>query len=132
MARTRVIAIAASLVALAAAGCGAAQPSAQPAATPAQVENVSGILDRGLSATCPADEPCDPPPRATALVFSTAGGSQVRAEVDYRGQFEVHLDPGVYSITTVPPPFGGRVVPSSVQVPETGSVFLQLHIAKPS
>jgi hypothetical protein len=108
--------------------CGAAS-SAQPAAT-SQVANVTGVLDRGPTPTCPADEPCDPPALATMLVFSEAGGGDARVNVAGDGSFAVHLDAGDYSITTAPPAFQGKVEPSNVRVPDTGTVYLRLRIVR--
>jgi hypothetical protein len=110
--------------------CGAA-PSAQPAATQANA-NVSGVLDRGPSPTCPADEPCDPPMRATVLIFSGAGGGGARVTLADDGSFAVRLDPGDYFITTAPPAFQGKVEPASVHVPDTGTVYIRLRIVRSS
>ena len=110
--------------------CGAA-PSTQPAAS-SQVANVTGVLDRGPSPTCPADEPCDPPLRATVLIFSGAGGAGARAALADDGSFAVRLDPGDYFITAAPPAFQGKVEPASVHVPNTGVVYLRLRIVRSS
>lgn len=127
MARARVI-VGGVLVLLAACG---GQPVAQPSAsTPTGSINVRGVLDRGPAPTCPADEPCDPLPRATMLIFSRPGAADVRVFVAGDGSFAVHLEPGQYAIAAAPPAFGGKVEPSSVQVPAEGSVFLGLRIAR--
>jgi hypothetical protein len=126
MARARVIP--AILLLWIGAACGAT-PSASPASATSSV-NVSGVLERGPTPTCPADEPCDPPPRASNLIFSRPGETDVRVTVAGDGSFALHLDPGKYSITTAPPPFQQRVVPSEVVVPAAGSVFLRLQIAR--
>ena len=126
MARARVIALLVPL--LLGPACGSA-PSAQPAET-GQNTNVTGVLDRGSTPTCPADEPCDPPQTATMLIFSRQGGSEVSVRVAGDGSFALHLEPGEYSIAAAPPAFGGTVEPSSVRVPEAGSVYLRLHIAR--
>ena len=110
--------------------CGSA-PSSQPTTTVTNV-NVMGTLDRGPYPTCPADEPCDPPARWTMLIFSRPGSTDVRVAVADDGSFAVHLDAGQYAIAAAPPAFGGRVEPSSVQVPAEGSVFLHLRIARSS
>ncbi len=128
MARARVI-VALVLLVLGSA-CGGV-PSAQPAAS-SQVNNVSGVLDRGPSPTCPADEPCDPPLRATVLIFSGAGGGGARATLADDGSFAIRLDPGDYFITTAPPAFQGKVEPASVHVPDTGTVYLRLRIVRSS
>lgn len=125
MARACVI----SAALLLAAACGQFQPSTQAASSGV---NVTGVLDRGPVPTCPSDEPCDPPISIATLIFSTGGGAQVRVPVGGDGHFAAHLDPGVYSISAAPPPFQGRVEPSSVEVPEDGTVFVRLHIARPS
>jgi len=44
----------------------------------------------------------------------------------------VHLDPGVYSIAMAPPAFHGTLQPSTVHVPESGAVVVQLRIVKSS
>lgn len=121
---TRVRVAAAGLLLLTAA-CGAA-----PGPGSISGHNVTGVLDFGPRPTCPSDEPCDLPARATNLVFTGAGGGEVRVRVFGSGHFSLHLDPGQYSITTAPPPFGGRVEPSTVEVPQTGSVYLRLRIAR--
>lgn len=110
--------------------CGSA-PASQPATTVTNA-NVMGTLDRGPYPTCPADEPCDPPARSTMLIFSRPGSADVRVSVAGDGSFAVHLDAGQYAIAAAPPAFGGRVEPSSVQVPAEGSVFLRLRIARSS
>lgn len=92
--------------------------------------NVSGTLDRGPIATCPAGEPCDPPAVASALVFSRDGASPVTARIAPDGTFALHLDPGDYSIAAAPPVFQGGVEPSSVHVPDAGSVVLELRILR--
>lgn len=122
MARGTVIAALALLVI----AC-APPPSGQPASAPEL--NVSGVLDRGFSPTCPTGEPCDPAPFANALIFTGPTGAQTRVNVNPDGQFAVHLDAGAYIIAAVPPPFQARVVPSSANVPATGTVFLSLRIA---
>ena len=127
MARVSVIA---GVVLVLLAACGGV-PVAQPSgATSTGGANVTGVLDRGPVATCPADEPCDPPPRATMLIFSRPGVADVRVFVAGDGSFAVHLEPGEYAIAAAPPAFGGRVEPSSVTVPGDGSVFLRLRIAR--
>jgi len=112
------------------AACGG-QPVAQPrgSASTGSV-NVTGVLDRGPAPTCPADEPCDPLPRATMLVFSRPGAADVTVSVAGDGSFAAHLEPGQYAIAAAPPAFGGRVEPSSFQVPAAGNVFLRLRIAR--
>jgi hypothetical protein len=128
-ARTTVVALA-ILVALYACG---SSPLGRPAATApgsGDVINVSGTLDRGPIATCPAGEPCDPPAVASALVFTPRGGSSVTVRVAQDGSFALHLDPGEYAIDAAPPAFQGGVEPSSVRVPTAGSVVLRLRIVR--
>lgn len=107
------------------AGCGSV-----PAGGAGETLNVSGTIDRGPIATCPADEPCDPPAVATALVFTGSGGSSVSARVAPDGSFALHLDPGEYAIAVAPPAFHGTLEPSSVLVPSNGSVVLRLRIVR--
>lgn len=123
---------AAIVAALVLSGCGAA-PLGRPALTaggPGEAINVSGTIDRVPIATCPADEPCDPPAVASSLVFSRAGSAAVTVRVARDGSFGLHLDPGDYSIAAEPPVFKGGVEPSSVRVPVSGSVVLRLHIVR--
>lgn len=123
-----------TLLVLAVAACGtvpAVNPAAGPSSTSATT-NVSGTLDRGPVPTCPAGEPCDPPMVAYRLVFSEPGVPDVAVRVNGDGTFALHLDPGVYSIAAEPPAFGGKLVPSAVRVPATGTVYLQLRIARSS
>lgn len=127
MARAGVIA---AVVSVLLAACGG-QPVAQPSgSTPIGSANVTGLLDRAPVPTCPADEPCDPPGRASMLIFSRPGAADVTVFVADDGSFAVHLEPGQYAIAAAPPAFGGRVEPSSVQVPTKTSVFLRLRIAR--
>ena len=107
------------------AGCGSV-----PAGGAGETLNVSGTIDRGPIATCPADEPCDPPALASAIVFTASGGSSVTARVAADGSFALHLNPGEYSIATVPPIFHGTLEPSIVTVPSGGSVVLRLRIVR--
>ena len=122
-----------TLLALASAACGtvpsmnpaAASPSSAGAAT-----NVTGTIDRGTMPTCPVDEPCDPPMVAYRLVFSRPGLPDVAARVNGDGTFALHLEPGVYMIGAEPPAFQGKVEPSSIRVPDSGQVHLDLHIVR--
>jgi hypothetical protein len=101
------------------------------AATPANPNpiNVSGVIDRGGPvASCPTDEPCDPPARAVFLVFSRPGYPDVRTSIGPTGAFALHLDPGAYSIAAAPPPTAGGIIPNSIRVPAEGSVILDLKI----
>lgn len=113
------------------AACGAITPAAAPSRTGQASINVTGSLARGPAQTCPSDEPCDPLPSASMLIFSRAGHPDVTARLDASGSFALHLDPGGYSISAAPPAFGGRVEPRQVRVPETGVVRLQLAIVRP-
>jgi hypothetical protein len=127
MARARIIA---GVVLVLLAACGG-QPVAQPSgSTSTGSANVTGVLDSEPVPTCPAGEPCDPPMRATMLIFSRPGAADVTAFVSGDGSFAVHLVPGQYAIAAAPPAFGGKVEPSTVQVPAQGSVFLRLRIAR--
>ena len=127
MARARVTA---GIVVVLLAACGG-QPVAQPSgSTLPGSANVTGVLDLGPVPTCPADEPCDPPLRATMLVFSRPAAPDVTVFLAGDGSFAVKLDPGHYAIAPAPPMFGGRVEPSSVEVPAEGKVFLRLRIAR--
>ena len=92
--------------------------------------NVRGTVDRVYTPPCPTDEPCDPPITAMFLVFSRPGTPDVRVDVDASGAFGLHLDPGAYSISSAPPPMGGRVEPSQVRVPATGTIELHLKIVR--
>jgi hypothetical protein len=120
---------AAALAMLVLCACGSA-PLAQPAQTAGDAINVAGTVDRGPIATCPADEPCDPPAVASALVFSREGAPPVTVRVGPDGSFALHLDPGAYAIAAAPPVFHGGVEPSSVRVPDTGTVFFRLRIVR--
>jgi hypothetical protein len=127
MARARIGAV---VVVVLLAACGG-QPVAQPSgSTSTGSANVTGVLDRGPVPTCPAGEPCDPPLRATMLIFSRPGATDVMVFVSGDGSFAVHLNAGMYAIAAAPPAFGGKVEPPSVQVPAAGSVFLRLRIAR--
>jgi hypothetical protein len=128
-ARTNLVVLA-TLVGMCACG---SSPLGQPAATApgsGDAINVSGTLDRGPIATCPAGEPCDPPAVASALVFTAGGGSSVTVRVAPDGSFALHLDPGEYAIEAAPPAFQGGVEPSSVRVPTAGSVVLRLRLVR--
>lgn len=92
--------------------------------------NVRGTIDRSFVPPCPTDEPCDPPITGAYLVFSQPGKAEIRTSVGADGSFVLHLDPGAYSISTAPPPMGGRVEPNGVRVPATGTVELQLKIVR--
>jgi len=122
-----------TLLALASAACGTV-PSMNPAATSptsaGTATNVTGTIDRGAMPTCPVDEPCDPPMVAYRLVFSRPGLPDVAVRVNGDGTFALHLDPGVYMIGAEPPAFQGKVEPSSIRVPDTGQVHLDLHIVR--
>lgn len=122
--------MAAALASVVLCGACASAPALVPASS--QNLNVSGTLNRGPVATCPADEPCDPPAAASALVFSRDGATPVNVRVAPDGTFALHLDPGDYSIGTAPPVFHAAVEPSSVHVPDSGSVVLQLRLVGPS
>ena len=123
--------VAAVAVGSLATACGAAAPAAAPTGTGPVSINVTGTLARGPAQTCPSDEPCDPLPSASLLIFSRPGLPDVSARLDASGAFGLHLDPGSYSISAAPPAFGGQVEPSLVKVPETGAVRLQLLIVHP-
>jgi hypothetical protein len=117
----------AALLCLVLAACGSLP---QNAPSNAPVANVTGRVDRGVSPTCPAGEPCDPPLAASRLVFARAGQPGVTVTVGPDGSFSTHLDPGVYSISAQPPLLSARVEPSSVRVPASGSIDLRLQIVR--
>ena len=126
--------IAALVLAALMTACGlTTQPASSSSDTPtssAAGMNVSGVVDRsGQAAACPTDEPCDPPLTAVYLVFSRNGHPDVRVQVAGDGKFAVHLDPGAYTIAAAPPPMRGKLTPSSVRVPQDGTVTLRLVIA---
>jgi uridine phosphorylase len=112
---------------LAVGACGAL--SSHPAQT-AQGINVTGTLDRGPVPTCPAGEPCDPPAVASMLIFSRPGSTDVSVRVGGDGSFALHLDPGDYIVAAAPPAFQGKIQPSNVRVPDSGTVALRLHIVR--
>ncbi|HEY1455436.1 MAG TPA: hypothetical protein VGG31_02995 [Candidatus Dormibacteraeota bacterium] len=118
---------AAALLCLVLAACGTLP---QPAPSSAPVANVTGRLDGGVSPTCPAGEPCDPPLTASRLVFARAGHADVTVGVGPDGSFSTRLDPGAYSISVQPPLLGARLEPSSVRVPDSGSVEIRLQIVR--
>ena len=124
--------VAASAFCLAAAVACGSLPQGPAASSPSgdAALNVRGTVDRAYTPTCPTDEPCDPPMTAVFVVFSQPGSADVRAGVDGRGAFAVHLDSGIWSISAAPPPMGGRVEPSEVRVPATGTVDLHLRIVR--
>jgi len=64
------------------------------------------------------------------LIFSRQGGSEVSVRVAGDGSFALHLDPGEYAIAAAPPAFQGIVEPADVRVPESGAIYLKLHIAR--
>jgi hypothetical protein len=96
--------------------------------------NVIGTLARAAVATCPRDDPCDPPATATVLTFSRAG--RVAASILASTRFRLRLAPGRYSIAARPPAApravpgggGGGVRPSTVRVPRHGVVHLHLTL----
>ena len=92
--------------------------------------NVHGTLDRGTVQNCPPGDPCDPALVGAFLVFSQAGKQDVRTGVSGSGEFTLHLDPGSYSISAAPAPRSGRLQPSDVRVPSTGTVELHLAVVR--
>lgn len=90
--------------------------------------NVTGIIDRSVPPACPTGEPCDPQIVAYRLVFSSPGQPDVTVRPGPDGTFAVHLDPGSYTIAAQPPLAGGRLDPSSVRVPGSGTIELHLRI----
>ena len=114
------------IVLLAGAACGVAPKGGPASGTPEL--NISGVLDPGPMPSCPGDEPCDPPVRAMTLTFSSPSGFEVRVNLSAEGRFAAYLKPGQYAIATDPPTIQGNIVPSTVSIPATGTVFLQLHI----
>lgn len=90
--------------------------------------NVTGAIDRGTTPACPTGEPCDPQIVAYRLVFSRPGQPDVTVRPGPDGTFVLHLDPGSYTIVAQPPLARGRLDPSNVRVPESGTVVLHLRI----
>jgi hypothetical protein len=123
--------VAPALVLLVLCACGSS-PLGRPAQTApgGPALNVTGTIDRGPIATCPADEPCDPPAVASSLLFTRSGGQSVAVRVAPDGSFALHLDPGEYAIAAAPPVFQGGVEPSSVRVPDVGTVVLRLRVVR--
>jgi hypothetical protein len=66
---------------------------------------------------------------AAFVVFSQPGKQDVRTSVSGTGEFALHLDPGAYTITAAPSPATGRLQPSNVRVPSTGTIELHLVIS---
>jgi hypothetical protein len=88
------------------------------AATPAP--NVKGLVVRSTSVTtCYPDEPCDPPPRATFVVF-TRSGHTTRVTIGATGAFAARLVPGRYVVSLAP--MHGAVSPATVRVPRIGVI----------
>jgi hypothetical protein len=115
------------------AACGSVAPGPAAASpTGAAALNVRGIIDRGSALPCPPGEPCDPPIAAMFLDFAQPGKPAVRTRIDASGAFAVHLEPGSYSISAAPPPMNGRLQPSEVRVPKTGTLELNLVIVRPT
>jgi hypothetical protein len=96
--------------------------------TASSLLNVRGSIDRGTPRPCPTGEVCDAPLTAVFVDFSQPGKPDVRTPVDGSGAFAVHLEPGLYSISAAPPPMNGKLKPSELVVPKTGSVALSLVI----
>jgi hypothetical protein len=94
----------------------------------APAPNVVGVLIRPAAAGCYPDEPCDPPPLAAGLVFSTGGRVVVRVRVGAGGRFATHLAPGRYSVRAVPLAPTRKLSPSSIRVPARGILRLRLVI----
>jgi hypothetical protein len=115
---------------LALTACGGAPAPAPGSSSGSPAINVTGTLDRGPVPTCPTDEPCDPPLVASRLAFSRTGSPDVIVRVAGDGSFATHLDPGAYTIAAQPPPFSGQLEPSSVRVPDSGSVELRLRVVR--
>jgi hypothetical protein len=107
---------------------GPAAITPSPDSTASSVLNVRGTIDRGTPRPCPTGEVCDAPLTALFVDFSQPGKPDVRTPVDGSGAFALHLDPGRYSISAAPPPMNGKLKPSEVVVPKTGSLVLNLVI----
>jgi hypothetical protein len=106
-----------------------------PGAAAQRPPNVIGTLTRAGPATCPRDEPCDPPAAAAVLRFSRGG--RVAASILASTRFRLRLAPGRYSISAaapaapraVPGAGGGLVVrPSTLRVPRKGAVHPHLTL----
>lgn len=115
-----------ALICLGACGMNRPNPGAGPAGTPSI--NVSGVLDYQHRPVCFSGEPCDPAHPPMYVVFTHPGGPDVRAQLGPGGAFEIHLEPGFYTILVAPPQAGARLTPDQVRVPAEGKVNLDLLV----
>jgi hypothetical protein len=82
--------------------------------------NVRGTFVRSSQTpVCVQGEPCDPPPRATFLLF-TRGGHSTRVTLAANGTFAVRLAPGLYGVSVLPG--GTKVSPTAIRVPRAGVI----------
>jgi len=86
----------------------------------APAPNVKGLVVRSTSVTtCYPGEPCDPPPRATFVVF-TRSSHTTRVTIGPTGAFTVRLVPGLYAVSLAPT--RSAVAPATVRVPRIGVI----------
>lgn len=86
----------------------------------AAAPNVRGTFVRSTQTpVCIQGEPCDPPPRATFLLF-TRGGRSTRVTLAPNGTFAVRLAPGLYGVSVLPG--GSKVSPAAMRVPRAGVI----------
>jgi hypothetical protein len=90
--------------------------------------NVVGVLIRPAAAGCSREEPCDPPPLAPGLVFTSGGRVVARVHVGAGGRFATHLAPGRYGVRAIPIFASQKLSPSSFRVPVRGVVHLRLVV----
>lgn len=102
-------------------------PATNVPAPSVPVPNVVGQLVRALETRCSPDEPCDPSPSASILVFAHDGIVVRRIGVGSGGRFALRLAPGVYTVRALPVPGSGALAPSTFRVPTTGVVRLRLR-----
>ncbi len=131
-----------ALIALGLLGAACGAPRSQPGGIASEIPsmpavaghdvNVTGTLEGGAAAACPSGEPCDPHMVAATLIFSSPGKPDATARVGADGSFALHLDPGDYEIAPAPPSSQGKLEPSEVRVPGTGTVTLRLRIVPSS
>src|SRR6266567_1183145 len=85
--------------------------------------NVTGVLINELVTAFPSGEPCEPAGPIAFVVFSRSGQPSVRTPLEPKGEFSLHLEPGLYSIQ-VAPPSAGQLTPATVEVPPHDKVTL--------
>ena len=103
----------------------AAAAVAVTVSTGAAAPNVRGTFVRSnQTPICTQGDPCDPPPRATFLLF-TRGGHSIRVTLAANGTFAVRLAAGLYRVSVLPN-LGSTVSPASIRVPATGVIHPRL------